>query len=100
MKTNITKERLLEFISEHKGELRKRFGVTRIGLFGSYARGDASGGSDIDIVVELEKPDLFDLIGVKQTLEEALGRRVEVIRLRETMNISLKRRIQRDAVYV
>jgi hypothetical protein len=96
----MTKEDLLNFIAEHKDELRRSFGVKKIGLFGSYARGEVSEGSDIDIVVELEKPDLFYLIGIKQTLEEALGRKVDVIRLRDTMNASLKRRIQRDAVYV
>jgi len=98
--TGMTKEDLLNFIAEHKDELRRSFGVKKIGLFGSYARGEVSEGSDIDIVVELEKPDLFYLIGIKQTLEEALGRKVDVIRLRDTMNASLKRRIQRDAVYV
>jgi predicted nucleotidyltransferase len=70
----MTKEDLLNFIAEHKDELRRSFGVKKIGLFGSYARGEVSEGSDIDIVVELEKPDLFYLIGIKQTLEEALGR--------------------------
>jgi hypothetical protein len=100
VKAKVTKESVLDYIAKHKGELRQRFGVKAIGLFGSFARGDASDGSDIDVVVELERPDLFDLIGVKQTLEEAFGRKVEVIRLRETMNVSLKHRIQRDAVYV
>jgi predicted nucleotidyltransferase len=100
MGTRMTKEDLLKFISSHKDEFRWTFGVRRIGLFGSCARGEMSEGSDIDIVVELDKPDLFYLIGIKQTLEEAFGRRVDVVRLRDTMNGSLRRRIQRDAVYV
>lgn len=96
----MTREDLLNFISEHKDELRRSFGVRTIGLFGSYALGEEFEGSDIDIVAELEKPDLFYLIGIKQTLEEAFGRKVDVVRLRDTMNPSLRRRIERDAVYV
>lgn len=100
MATTLTKDELLKLISARKDEFRLNFGVRRIGLFGSYARGEMVEGSDIDIVVELERPDMFSLIGVKQTLEEAFGKRVDVIRLRATMNRSLRRRIQRDAVYV
>jgi predicted nucleotidyltransferase len=100
MGDNVTKESLLKFISSHKDEFKRSFGVSRIGLFGSGARGELSADSDIDIVVEMDKPDLFFLIGVKQTLEEAFGKKVDVIRLRDTMNRSLRRRIERDAVYV
>ena len=100
MNDKVTREDLLNFISSHKDEFRRSFGVRRIGLFGSGARGELSPESDIDIVVEMDKPDLFFLIGVKQTLEEAFGKKVEVVRLRDTMNRSLRRRIERDAVYV
>jgi|SRR3972149_1548810 len=100
MKNGLEKDEILRFISTHKAELRRMYGVTKIGLFGSYARGDMNRGSDIDIVVELEKPDLFHLIGIKQFFQESLGHRVDVVRLRERMNLSLRLRIQRDAVYV
>ena len=55
---------------------------------------------DIDIVIELEKPDMFYMIGIKQAIEEALGRRVDVVRLREKMNKVLKCRIEQDVIYV
>ena len=80
--------------------MRREYGVEKIGLFGGYARGEVLEGSDIDIVVELEKPDLFCLIGIKQTLEEALGNKVDVIRLRDKMNDTLRFRIERDVIYV
>ena len=70
-----------------------------IGIFGSSARGDAHERSDVDIVVELERPDLFHLIGIKQDLEEKLNRHVDIVRYREKMNAFLKRRIEREAIY-
>ena len=94
------KDDIIKRIAARKDELRREYGLRRIGLFGSYARGDASEGSDIDIVVELDKPDMFHLIGIMQTLQEALGSKVDVVRLRDRMNSSLRRRIERDAVYV
>jgi len=96
----MNKEDIIGFISAHKAEFERKFGVRKIGLFGSYARGKVSEGSDIDIVVELVKPDLFYLIGIKQALEEALGIKVDVVRLRDKMNEALRSRIERDVVYV
>ena len=45
----MTKTIILEFLKSHKSELNNRFGVTKIGLFGSYARNEATDKSDIDI---------------------------------------------------
>jgi predicted nucleotidyltransferase len=56
---NMTREQILDFLRQHKQEMHDRFGVTMIGLFGSYARGDARADSDIDIAVELEGDRLF-----------------------------------------
>ncbi|MEW6068418.1 MAG: nucleotidyltransferase domain-containing protein [Nitrospirota bacterium] len=94
------REDIINFIETHKIEFEKNFGVKRIGLFGSFARGEVREESDIDIVVEIEKPDLFYLIGIKQAIEEALGAKVDIVRLRDKMNHALRSRIERDAVYV
>jgi len=56
--------------------------------------------SDIDIVVKLEKQDLFNMIGIKQDLEDALHTQVDIISYRERMNAFLKQRIDKEAVYV
>lgn len=95
-----TREELLDFLRSRKKSFAEEFSVTRLGIFGSYARGEARDDSDIDIVVELEKPDLFALIGIKQAVEDVFGVRVDVVRLRERMNEVLRRRIDRDAIYV
>ena len=79
---------------------RDRYEIIRLGVFGSAARDDMNEESDIDVVVELGKPDLFYLVGIKQDLEEKLRRRVDIVRYRDTMNGFLKKRIDKEAVYV
>ena len=66
----MNREEILKYLSEQKPEFRKKFGVTKLGLFGSFVAGNPHADSDIDIVVEMEHPDLFHLIGVKQIIEE------------------------------
>jgi uncharacterized protein len=56
--------------------------------------------SDVDVVVELTEPDLFELIGIKQDLEVRLHRPVDIVRYRKNMNKFLKGKIDKEAVYV
>ncbi len=79
---------------------RDRYQIVRIGVFGSAARDNMKEQSDIDVVVELGKPDLFYLIGIKRDLEEKLHRPVDIVRYRDRMNAFLKKRIDKEAVYV
>ena len=61
-------------------EAARRHGARRVRVFGSYARGQQRPDSDIDLLVELEPGrDLFDLVELKQELEERLHRRVDVL---------------------
>ena len=61
-------------------ELAARYRVRGLSLFGSFARGEAKGSSDIDLIVEFEEgADLFDLVGLSLYLEEKLGRAVDVV---------------------
>jgi predicted nucleotidyltransferase len=94
------REDIIRFIVVNKVKFEQEFGLKKIGLFGSYARGEVREDSDIDIVVEIEKPDLFHLIGIKLAIEEALGNKVDIVRLRDTMNRALRSRIERDVIYV
>ena len=79
---------------------KDRYEIIRIGVFGSAARDSMNEQSDIDVVVELGKPDLFYLIGIKQDLEEKFHRPVDIVRYRDRMNAFLKKRIDKEAVYV
>lgn len=58
----------------------RSYGVARASVFGSFARNEERGDSDIDVLVELQKPiGVFRLVGLKQELEECVGRRVDVV---------------------
>ena len=79
---------------------QEKYNIIRIGLFGSGARDNMREQSDIDVVVELETQDFFDLIGIKLDLEEQLSQEVDIVSYRKKMNEFLKRRIDKEAVYV
>lgn len=58
----------------------RRSGATRAGLFGSAAREEMRPDSDIDILVEIKRDiSLLDFIGIQQELEDALGRKVDLV---------------------
>jgi uncharacterized protein len=93
------KTELLTMLNTYKQKHQSEYGIKRLGLFGSCARGTSTDHSDIDIVVELEKQDLYSIIGIKQDLEEQLGSRVDIVSYRNRMNPFLKQRIDQEAVY-
>ena len=77
--TRATEVMDLELMIELMVPVLKEHGVLRAGLFGSFVRGEASGDSDLDLVVELpEGASLLDLAGIKVDLEELFGITVDV----------------------
>ncbi len=95
----MTKETILNYLTNHKKEFQKEYDLESIGLFGSYARDEAHKDSDIDIFVKM-KPDFFKLVGLKQQIEEYFNIKVDVVRIRDKMNMALKRRILKDGIDV
>jgi predicted nucleotidyltransferase len=90
---------IIQTLRQFKDENQKKYSILSIGIFGSSARGSLKDQSDIDVVVELGNPDLFNLIGIKQELEERFRCSVDVVRYRDKMNGFLKHRIDQEAVY-
>lgn len=89
-----TRQEVLKTLSAFNQSRADEFGLVRIGVFGSAARDTMQPDSDVDVVVELEHPDLLLLVGIKQELEELFGRQVDIVRYRERMNPLLKQRIE------
>ena len=94
------KEELLKALKEYKEQHLQKYGIKSLGIFGSVARGDDTETSDIDIVVELQKPDLFIMGNIKLDIEEAFGRPVDIVYRGSRMDPFLVKCIDRDAIYV
>jgi hypothetical protein len=78
----MTKTELFDRLRREKPALEQRHRVRIAGVFGSYARGEQRGDSDVDILVEPHGATLFDLGGLLTDLEELLGCRVDVVSTR------------------
>jgi len=71
---------IIQLLRQHRDELRKRFGVKSLAVFGSVARGEAGPESDVDILVEFESSPGFDgYMALKFYLEDLLGRKVDLV---------------------
>jgi uncharacterized protein len=65
---------------ERRDELSRDYGVTEIGLFGSCLRGEASGDSDIDILIAFNRPvGFFEFLKIEELLSEWLGAKVDLV---------------------
>ena len=96
----MTREEILQFLSTHKVELEERFGVIRIGLFGSYARGEAREDSDVDVAVELKKENIADkYFGLLHYLEDNLHKRID-LGFESNIKPALRPYIMKEIMYV
>lgn len=68
-----------KMLIDRKAEMRERFGVKRIGVFGSFAKGDAGGDSDIDILVEFDEVTFDHYMELLFYLEDLFGRKVDLV---------------------
>lgn len=94
------RSQVLDILRKMKPVLQEKYGVTHLGIFGSVARDEATERSDVDVVFEIEQPNLFTSVNIKEDLEAELNIPVDLIHYRERMNSYLKARIEREAVYV
>ena len=91
------REEILSLIKAHKAELAG-LGVGSVSLFGSIARGDDSESSDVDLLVDFDRPvGLFEFARVKLYLEELLSREVDLV-TPQALRKELKETILREAI--
>ena len=86
---------VIQVLGRESRNLRDRFGVKSLGLFGSMARGEASSRSDVDILVEFVAPSFDHYMDLKFYLEERLGRPVDLV-LKGSLKPALRERILRE----
>jgi uncharacterized protein len=95
----MNKEDIIEYLALHKKEFQEKYGVTRIGLFGSYIRGNENEDSDIDIAVEMESENKFrSFFNLKRDLEKNLGEKVD-LGILSTLKPIAKEYILKEIVY-
>jgi len=76
----MSKQEVLRRLEEHKGEIRRRFSVAKLSIFGSFARGEGTTQSDLDVLVAFDRKATFDLfMDLKFYLEELLGIKVDLV---------------------
>ena len=76
----MNRDEVLDMLRTHKPTLVERFGVTELALFGSFARDQATDGSDVDILVRFDGPATSrSYFGVQFYIEDLLGRRVDLV---------------------
>lgn len=86
-------------INQNFEKLKSRFGVKKIAIFGSTARGDNTKRSDIDIVVEFDKPiGFFGFIELENYLQKILGKKVDLT-TKNSLKPAIKKNILKEAVY-
>lgn len=94
------REDIIKFLTEHKTVFAERYGVLKIGLFGSYVRGEARDDSDIDIAVELEKDQISDhYFSLLHFLEDTLGKKID-LGIISNIKPGIKKYVDREIIYV
>jgi predicted nucleotidyltransferase len=96
-----TRDQILSFLSQNKKLFRDKYHIVRIGLFGSYARGEQNINSDIDLLVEFEDntQDLYDLkLQLKDFFKKNIGIEVDICR-EKYIKPRIKNSILKETVY-
>ncbi len=99
----LKKEEILTILNKELSYLRDTFGVKRIGLFGSFAKGIQREDSDVDIVVEFEKPIGLKFVELADYIENILGKKVSLLTPEGIKSIRVKKvaeDIEKSIVYV
>ena len=87
----LTRRTIVELLQAKQPYLFSEFGVSKIGLFGSYVHGQPNETSDIDILIEFERPIGFRFFDLAEYLEALLGQKVDILTPAGIQNIRRKR---------
>ena len=96
----MNKDEVLDVLRTHMHSLEERFGVTRLALFGSFARDEATDQSDMDVLVQFDSPATSrSYFGVQFYIEDLLGRPVDLV-TDKALRPEMRPRVEREAVHV
>ena len=89
-----------QLLRNYRDKNAAKYNITRMGIFGSVARGEQTEDSDVDVYVETSTPNLFALVHIKEELQALFGCSVDLVRLRDHMDALLRTRIEKEGIYV
>ncbi len=95
----MTKNEILNTLTENKNYLEHNFEVSKIGLFGSYAKDRQTSESDIDFYVEFKKKTFDNLAGLWVYLEELYHKKIDIVHKHKNNNAVIIANIQKDVIY-
>lgn len=96
----MTREEILSFLRENREHLEEKYGVLKIGLFGSYARNEAAEDSDVDIAVELKRENISErYFALLHFLEDTLRKKID-LGIASNIRPEIKKHFDRDIIYV
>ena len=94
------KQEIIKIIRQKKPEIESRYGVQRLGLFGSYVKGRQKKKSDIDILVTFSRDiDLFEFLDLRKYLESQLQAKVDLV-METALKPAIGKRILSEVEYV
>ena len=93
-----TKKDIEKILKKYKPELKQKFNVEKIGIFGSYVRGEEKKNSDIDILVSFSSPIGWEFVDLKEFLEKILDKKVDLVTI-PALKSQLRDHILKEVVY-
>ncbi len=96
----MSRSKTLKLLKKFKEKDADKYGILLLGVFGSVARDEATNKSDVDIVLKTKTPDPYNIVHIKDELEILLDKHVDIVRSHDRMNSFLKKRIEKEAIYV
>lgn len=89
----------IEILRKHESELNSKYPISRLGVFGSYARGKATENSDVDIAVEMAGPMGLSFVALAEEIEGILGVKTDVV-LKRSIKSDYLPSVEKDIIYV
>lgn len=97
----LTKETIIDYLTQHKSDFNQKYSISKIGLFGSFARNSYHDESDIDIVYETDSKGLTfsQILQLENELSTTPGKEIDLVNLKY-MNPLIKRKAFKEIVYI
>lgn len=94
----LSRDAIIKIVNKALPDLKSRYGVKSLSLFGSYARGEEAGTSDIDMLVEFKEPiDLIDYIKLENDLADLLDQPIDLV-MKDALKLRIQESILSEAV--